>query len=189
MLFRGIAGITVGIIAAATAAIPVAWAVPYGQGTYGCGEYSEGCGQAVTKETLYRLYNGRDHFYTTNSTERGLAMVGGYTAEGIAGYPAATAETGTNPIYRLYSTRTRDHFYTTDLSERNFAIANVGYVDEGTVGYAYTSSPPGGTGLFYRLYLDPTSDHFYTMSASEATSAIIARYRSEGSIGNIYTSL
>jgi hypothetical protein len=117
-----------------------------------------------------------------------MALVGGYAAEGIAGYPAATAESGTSPIYRLYSTRTRDHFYTTNLSERNQAIANVGYIDEGIVGYAYTSSPPSGTSPFFRLYMNFTSDHFYTLSPSETVTAAGGGYHLEGNIGSIYTS-
>ena len=78
--------------------------------------------QAPGTVPLYRYYNGKEHFYTTNSHEIGTITPGvvgkhGYRFEGIAGYCYPSQPNIQNiPLYRGYIGG-GDHFYTTDLNE------------------------------------------------------------------------
>ena len=69
---------------------------------------------------LYRYWNNREHFYTTNSNEIGVTTPGhvghhGYRYEGIAGYCFPRQYHGTVPLYRYWNGA--DHFYTTNWHE------------------------------------------------------------------------
>lgn len=71
---------------------------------------------------LYRLYISPiyDHFYTTSSAERDIAVANGATYEGITGYVipfTGTCPAGTMILYRLYSDSLTDHFYTVNWQE------------------------------------------------------------------------
>lgn len=93
------------------------------------GYWSEGFqGRLFTRHVhgtlpLYRYWNGRDHFYTTNHNEIGTVTHGhrghhGYISEGTAGfcYPSsAQGRCGVLPLYRSWNGY--DHFYTTDFNE------------------------------------------------------------------------
>ncbi len=74
---------------------------------------------AVTQEAgtvpLYRLFNGTDHFYTTDLAERNRAEGIGYRYERIAGYLRATPANGWVQFNRLYNGT--DHFYTANRWE------------------------------------------------------------------------
>jgi hypothetical protein len=76
---------------------------------------------------LYRYWNGRDHFYTTNSREQGS-----YTYEGVTGYCYPSHVAGTVPLYRYYQPAVVDHFYT-----RNTNYNGHGYVYEGVACYVF----------------------------------------------------
>ena len=69
---------------------------------------------------LYRYWNGRDHFYTTNSNEIGVTTPGhvgnhNYRSEGITGYCYPSHQWFTVPLYRYWNGN--EHFYTTNLHE------------------------------------------------------------------------
>ncbi len=69
---------------------------------------------------LYRYWNGKDHFYTTNGKEIGTTKIGvvgkfGYKSEGIAGYCYNTWIPTTLPLYRYWNGA--DHFYTINKAE------------------------------------------------------------------------
>ncbi len=123
---------------------------------------------------LFRLYNGKDHFYTTSESERDSAEKGGYNFEGIACYVDSSQVDATVPLFRLYNGK--DHFYTTSESERDSAEKG-GYTSEGIACYV-DSSQVEGTVALYRLYNG--TDHFYTASESERDSAEKGGYTSEG---------
>jgi hypothetical protein len=61
----------------------------------------------------------------------------GYRQEGLLGYIYPYSETGTVPLYRMYSPYALDHFYTTDYNEYMTGAVNVGYRQEGLLGYLY----------------------------------------------------
>ena len=61
---------------------------------------------------LFRLWNGRDHFYTVSQSE---ASGCGYTLEAICGYVYPGPVPGSVPLMRHYNNR--DHFYTTNSGE------------------------------------------------------------------------
>ncbi|KAH9913140.1 uncharacterized protein BXZ73DRAFT_107015 [Epithele typhae] len=95
---------------------------------------------------LFRAYqiSATDHFYTTNATERDIAVARlNYTNEGTAAqvFPAAVSGAerdhacGSVPFYRLYQPSVIDHFYTTDAQERDNAVTLLGYSYEGVAGY------------------------------------------------------
>ncbi len=80
-----------------------------------------------------------------------------------------------------------DHFYTLSASERDKAVANSGYVSEGTACWVPDSASPVRAPL-YRLYGAGNADHFYTTSASERDNAIaVYGYVSEGITCEVYT--
>ncbi|KAJ4465470.1 hypothetical protein C8R41DRAFT_734420, partial [Lentinula lateritia] len=129
---------------------------------------------------------GKDHFYTTNSTEmNGVAIAqDAYSFEGDATFLWSTQETSTVPLYRLYSQTANDHFYTMDANETSEAIA-AGYAfdtDSHIAGYVYPYSICGASPM-YRLYSSASSDHFYTMSQAESQSASASGYILEGIAG------
>jgi Repeat of unknown function (DUF5648) len=124
---------------------------------------------------LYRLYNGRDHFYTTSATEAGSS---GYGAEGVAGQVYPTRRAGTVPFYRLYNAGNGDHLYTTAVPEISTASAS-GYRLEREEGYVF-ASPRAGCVPLFRLYNAGNGDHFYTTNPTERDSATRGGYVSEG---------
>ncbi|KAJ3893785.1 hypothetical protein GG344DRAFT_31328, partial [Lentinula edodes] len=129
---------------------------------------------------------GKDHFYTTNSTEMNSVAIAqdAYSFEGDATFLWSTQETSTVPLYRLYSQTANDHFYTIDDNETSEAIAS-GYAfdtDSHIAGYVYPYSICGASPM-YRLYSSSSSDHFYTMSQAESQSASASGYILEGIVG------
>ncbi len=88
---------------------------------------------------LYRLYSsnseGGDHFYTTSSQERDLAIAAhGYRSEGIACWARPSQAQGTCPLYRTYHNGVQDHFYTLSWKEV-LSAAGMGYAHEGVAAY------------------------------------------------------
>jgi hypothetical protein len=98
------------------------------------------------------LYNptSRDHFYTTDASERDSAVrQHGYTSEGVAGYVFPQQIQGAVALHRLWNPSVRDHFYTADASERDRAVVQYGYTSEGVVGHVYAG--PHRTVPLYRV--------------------------------------
>ena len=78
---------------------------------------------------LRRYWNGRDHFYTTNT-----GSIAGYVFEQEVGYVFTSSNAAQNllPVYRYFNGSTGDHFYTMYYS------SNIpGYVYEGVFFYAW----------------------------------------------------
>lgn len=122
--------------------------------------------QIFNYEPFYRLYNGRDHFYTLSDSERWAVLYpdsGNYTYEGAPFFMAQWSESGSVPFYRSYNPSLGDHFYTTSWDEAHVP----GYNYEGISSYIYSSQISGTTPL-YRSYGISTGDHFYTTSWTEA---------------------
>ncbi|KAJ3851405.1 hypothetical protein EV368DRAFT_2562, partial [Lentinula lateritia] len=149
---------------------------------------SSSCANNADAIPLLRAFSstGKDHFYTTNSTEmNGVAIAqDAYSFEGDATFLWSTQETSTVPLYRLYSLTVNDHFYTIDANETSEAIAS-GYAfdtDSHIAGYVYPYSICGASPM-YRLYSSSSSDHFYTMSQAESQSASASGYILEGIAG------
>ncbi|KAJ6594847.1 hypothetical protein B0H19DRAFT_906510, partial [Mycena capillaripes] len=70
-----------------------------------------------------------DNYYTTSTTERGIAVKNGYvlvTADPIT-YIYPTQVCGSAPFYKLYNQAKHDNFYTTSESETLDFIGNQGY--------------------------------------------------------------
>ena len=111
---------------------------------------------------LYRYWNGRYHFYSTNGAESGVGSL-----ERVAGDLFSTQADGSTPLYRYAyvngGTCAGAHFYTTNLSELG-AGAN-GWVSNGIVGYVPTSG--AGTVSLYRYFNPGSCDHFYTVDFQE----------------------
>ncbi|KAJ3932312.1 MAG: hypothetical protein NXY57DRAFT_1003491 [Lentinula lateritia] len=149
---------------------------------------SSDCANNANATPFLRAFSstGKDHFYTTNSTEmNGVAIAqDAYSFEGDATFLWSTQETSTVPLYRLYSQTANDHFYTMDANETSEAIA-AGYAfdtDSHIAGYVYPYSICGASPM-YRLYSSASSDHFYTMSQAESQSASASGYILEGIAG------
>ena len=126
---------------------------------------------------LFRAWNGRDHFYTTNKAEYdGLPPK--YHREGIACYVASGPKPMLVPLYRLYRGNQDDHFYCKSRAERDNAIATHGYTDEGIVGYVMPTEAINFVAL-YRAWNPEIVDHFYTVNVKEIDDSGPTRSRDE----------
>ena len=98
---------------------------------------------------FYRYWSSvrQKHFYTTDVTDPILSQTDyQFVREGTTGYILAdqTAQYQTTALYRLFNADTDNHFYTSSVAERDFAVG-LGYRDEGTEGYVFTSLEPTPT--------------------------------------------
>ena len=86
---------------------------------------------------LYRLYHEtrKSHYYTTSNDEKEGKILEGFIYEGITGYVYQEPSEYMVPMYHLYNSIWDDHFYTISEFERDNATDNLGFVDEGIVGY------------------------------------------------------
>lgn len=123
---------------------------------------------------LFRLYNGRDHFYTTSIEERDNS---GYGYEKISCRVYPNRHLGAVPLFRLWNGH--DHFYTTSTVERDIAISR-GYSFEKNECYVF-DAPRAGVVPLYRLFHSGNGDHFYTTDTTERDNASTnSGYVSEG---------
>jgi hypothetical protein len=117
-------------------------------------------------------------FHTGVQTGNGKIVVS-YTSPRSAAALSMTA-----PLFRLLDTPIRgDRLYTTSTAERDQAIANFGYLLEGTVADVSTT-PQSGLVPLYRVSHTPTSgswDRLYTTSSTERDHAVASLgYTDEG---------
>jgi hypothetical protein len=110
--------------------------------------------------------------------------------EGHEGYVTATSDCqkdGAVPLYRLYHSTRDKHFYTADPAERVYAKDNLGFRDEGVMGYSMPNHATGTTPL-YRLYHSETDNHFYTVNKAERDQVVNKYdYRDEGPAAYVFT--
>ena len=116
-----------------------------------------------------------------NYNEMNICIASGqYIFEGNMGLAFGLPTMSATLLYRLYSSSATDHFYTTDQAEALRMIVEMGYDDEGTAAYVYTTQLCGSIPL-YRLYSPSAMDHFYTTNKTEQEHAIAELgYVSEG---------
>lgn len=87
--------------------------------------------------------------------------------------PTAAPGFGHMLLHRLYQAQGDNHFYCTNASDIDFFIEDLGYTDEGIIGYVATS--PGRDSNHFPLYYayHPTIvDHFYTIDMQEIENMI-----------------
>ena len=84
---------------------------------------------------LFLCHKGNDRYLLSTET----ACEIGVAPEQTLGFIAPTAVCGAVPLYRLYKPEASNHFYTTRAAERDNAVASLGYLDEGIVGYVWKS--------------------------------------------------
>ncbi|UKB80117.1 MAC/perforin domain-containing protein [Chryseobacterium sp. MEBOG07] len=109
--------------------------------------------------SIYRYYNGLDHYYT-----RTAGSYGGYSFEGIEFNAFLYKAPNTVPIYRYYNGR--DHYYTRTPGYYQ------GYVEEGIEFNAFATQQPN-TVPIYRYWNG--KDHYYSRSGVRPSG-----YSSEG---------
>lgn len=79
-------------------------------------------------------------------------------------------------------------FYTANAAEFNNVITNLGYKDEGVVGYVFDKQVGVGTSPIYRSYNPAFNDHLFTMDANEHKTATTKYgYNDEGIAGYIWS--
>jgi len=106
---------------------------------------------------LYRCWNGRVHWYTTNVDERNSWLAGGFSDEGITCYISPVPLPNTVPLYKcmLYN----DMYYATSSAERDAVISKYGFSYIGIEGYV----PPGSNTSYgdvnVNRWYHPESDH------------------------------
>jgi hypothetical protein len=109
--------------------------------------------------SIYRYYNGLDHYYTRNA-----GSYSGYSFEGIEFNAFLYKAPNTVPIYRYYNGR--DHYYTRTPGYYQ------GYVEEGIEFNAFATQQPN-TVPIYRYWNG--KDHYYSRSGVRPSG-----YTSEG---------
>ena len=149
---------------------------------------------------LYRYWNphSKDHFYTTNINEIGMAFKGltgrhRYKSEGIQCLLYTRQVKGSTPLYRYWKGSVGDHFYTINPDQE---IATTtpghkgwfGYVSEGIASYCFPHAVAGTVPLYHYWQgksILITSIHACTTSGGEIGTTIhglVGRfgYHSEG---------
>jgi hypothetical protein len=130
---------------------------------------------------LFRLYkydsvnNTRDHFYTTNSTERDNAVnTMSYSDEGVECYISDRNFTGGLPLYRLYRSDVNSHFYTTSVTEKDDMIATGGYSYEGIQGFVNQNTADGLVSLHRLKQPSGTPYHYFLSSKSSEYNTVLS---------------
>jgi Repeat of unknown function (DUF5648) len=141
---------------------------------------------------MYRLNHAarKTHLFTTAIDERDAAVnEEGYWGEGIGFWCFAADQppsSDTQPVFRLYNSKTDDHFYTIDKHE-----TASGYRREGTACQVFNTQQPG-TDPLHRV-LTPSGSHFYTSSAAEFAGLMAQpapnKYTDEGILGFVFTAI
>lgn len=142
----------------------------------------------TTTVAVYRFYFNpvQIHFYSTSPAVPGE----GWKPEGVAFYVSSVQLPYTVPLYRVYKALLYDHFYTVDAQVKDSCIANLGYTDEGILGYVLPAKPDvepdvKGSASLYRsvhayqwskhtgvsgfgdhTYIYHSQDHFYQTDPS-----------------------
>ncbi|MGZ4829184.1 MAG: fibronectin type III domain-containing protein [Candidatus Angelobacter sp.] len=135
-----------------------------------------------TKVPLYRSVSNTTggHLYSTTANDQ----AGSYKSEGIAGYLMSSQVSGTQPLYRLSSSK-GDTLLTTDANLRASAQGQ-GYKDEGIIGYV-ASQQVAGTLPLYQTSTADGLQHFYTTSSSERDQILGRGWKDQGISGFIWT--
>lgn len=138
---------------------------------------------ALTQDThivrMFRSYNNSpdDHFYTTSEAEfRNSVNAYNYVdeASGRSGFGVWQGPTfNASNVYRVYNPFSGIHYYTMNADERS-GLLNIGFQDEGTMGYMYKTQQPGTTEI-YHLYNQKSGGHLFTESLATAQ-AIVAQF-------------
>lgn len=132
-------------------------------------------------QPFYRLWNGRNHFYTMDQALRWSLLYpdsGNFTYEGTCCEMANGGDYGAGPFYRSYNRSTGDHLYTASHYE---ATHSPGYEYEGIIANIYLTQVSGSIPL-YRFYKASTGDHFYSISEAEGLNA---GYSKDGPAGYV----
>ncbi|HMQ01469.1 MAG TPA: hypothetical protein PKD79_00130 [Candidatus Doudnabacteria bacterium] len=135
---------------------------------------------------LYQSYNVelKDHYY---STDLAGAQTFGYRLDGIVGYVYPNQVSGSSVMYRMYNHSARHYMMTTSTVERD-AVLQIGFVQQGVVGYFCGVPRPGSEIIpIYRLWSSAITDHFYTTDIFERDTALQRGYISEGIAGHVYS--
>lgn len=137
---------------------------------------------------FYRiLCAGHDHLYTTSYNEKTTAIAGGCIDQGIAGYIFSSPQSGTVPLYRLFSPGFFNHAYTIDAAERDALQAPPhDYIYEGVAGYVFSSREAQGTQPLYRAWCAAYTDNFYTFNLNEFNDKLRSGCIDEGNEGFAY---
>ncbi len=106
---------------------------------------------------LYRCWNGKVHWYTTNLDERNSWLAGGFTDEGITCYISPVPLPGTVPLYKcmLYN----DIYYATSSAERDAVISKYGFDYLGIEGYAIAANNTSDGDVNVNRWYRPEPDH------------------------------
>ncbi|MEC3878255.1 M57 family metalloprotease [Parapedobacter sp. 10938] len=108
----------------------------------------------------YNHDSNRNHFFTTDITEKGNGSNNAYVFEGIGFFAAPPFAPGAIPIYRYYHSGVKDHYYTRTPGSYN------GYTAEGVAFYAFYPSSAGSVPI-YRYNHNGVRDHHYTKNPNE----------------------
>lgn len=120
---------------------------------------------------IYRFYKYPQHFMTRSYSEAANA---GFAFETTGYHAFPSGGTGRRALYRCFSPANGDHFVSTQMNCE-------GFNQEGTLGYAATTSSSGLMPL-YRFYKANTADHLITVNYSEGTQG---GYSYEGILGYV----
>jgi hypothetical protein len=119
---------------------------------------------ATPSGTIYRFWNGKNHFYTANPAEASSVQQGGWHLEETYPFYYSQGTGSLKPVYRAYSPGSGDHLYTTNWNEIVSAETGAGYQYEGVAFYTYPTlpAPANYDGVAWiREYNPSTGDHFY----------------------------
>lgn len=106
---------------------------------------------------LYRCWNGKVHWYTTNADERNSWLAGGFSDEGITCYISPVPLPNTVPLYKcmLYN----DIYYAISSAERDAVISTYGFSCIGIEGYVIPGNNTSYGDVNVNRWYRPEPDH------------------------------
>jgi len=106
---------------------------------------------------LYRTWNGKVHWYTSNKAERDTWLASGFSDEGITCYISPVPLPGLVPLYKcmLYG----DMYYATSAAERDAVVSTYGFSFVGIEGYALPGNQTSQGDVNVNRWYHPESDH------------------------------
>jgi hypothetical protein len=106
---------------------------------------------------LYRCWNGKVHWYTSNDEERSSWLASGFSDEGVACYISPVPLPGTIPLYKCMLFN--DIYYATSSAERDAVVSKYGFSCIGIEGYVIPSTDTSSGDVNINRWYHPESDH------------------------------
>jgi hypothetical protein len=145
---------------------------------YGCSRLKQDCDERL--QPVFRWLRSGDKFdsFYTISSNGGSAPSSGYKLDGTKFYTIRKQGPLSVPIFRL--SKEDSHVYTDNPDEKQKYI-DMGYADQGNIGYGLKSTHPNSVPL-YKFYNSSTKRYFFTTDAGAES---LEGWENQGTAANV----